>query len=296
MPSRALFEQRVTLRRRYTGETDTVLRPALAAGLRGLTRDDIAQLTAAMDNGAPLAQRLRAAVLPDTVLPRQQELESTIFETLCQATHPDCPENDLIRRFRMVRPHGEYLVLHLSPESVGILVRKLLPSERDDGCPGYPGLRARAFRRHVELYFADGAPGVAVQLAQVHWGLWREVSEGCRWLGNDTEPLTPDEERAMEVRRTSTGATRLGSALLRRLGLFPRLPLAVVGRDVCHVDWRGEPSCAELAELLTHPVAGIGAAGHRRAADHEVVDAEQGRIVLRGPGRTCGAQPTPAVR
>lgn len=245
-----------------------------------------------MDDGTPLPTRLRATVLPDAVLPRQQELESAIFETLCQVTHLDYPENDLIRRFRMVRPHGEYLVLHLSPEAVGMLVHKLLPSGDD----GYPGLRVRAFRRHVELYFADGAPGVAVQLAQVHWGLWREVSEGCRWLGNDTEPLTPDEERAMEVRRRSAGTASLGSALLRRLGLFPRLPLVITGHDVCYVDWRDGLSRSDLAELLTHPVTGIGAAVRGRPADQDVIDTERGRIVLHGPGHTCGAQLAPAAR
>ena len=295
MPNTALFEQLVALRRHYTGETEAAVRPMLAASLRYLTRDDNDQLAAAMDDGMPLPKRLRAAVLPDTALPRQQELESVIFETLCQTTHLDCPENDGIRRFQMVRPHDEYLVLHLSPESMGMLVRKLLPSADGDGFIGYPGLRVRALRRHAELYFADGAPGVAVHLAQVHWGLWCEASEDCRWLGNDSEPLTPDEKRAMALRRMSPGAAKLGSALLRRLGMFRRLPLAITGHDACYVDWREGPSRTELAELLTHPVAGIGATGYRRAADHVVVDGERGRIVLHGPGNTCGAHRT-AVR
>jgi hypothetical protein len=290
MPGRALFERLVTLRRRYTGETESVLRPALAAGLRGLTRDDIALLTAAMNDSTPLPPRLRAAVLPDTVLPRQQELESAIFETICQETHWDWRQEGPIRRFRMARPHGEYLVLHLSPETVGMLVRKLLPSDTD---VGYPGLRVRAFRRHVELYFADGAPGVAVQLAQVHWGLWREVSEGCRWLGNDTEPLTPDEARAMEIRRAAGRTTWLGSALLRRLGLFPTLPLAIAAQDLWYVDWWSAPSRTELADLLTHPVTGVVAVGRRPAAEHDVVDTGRGRIVLRGPEGACDAPPDP---
>ncbi|MEV6606772.1 hypothetical protein [Kutzneria sp. NPDC051319] len=292
----ALFERFVALRHRYTGEPEALLRPALAAGLHSLTRGDIEHLAAAMDDGASLPQRLRAAVLPDTVLPRQQELESAIFETLCQATHLDGPENALHRHFRMVRPHGDYLVVHLSPESVEALVGKLLPSEGDDGYSGYPGLRVRAFRRHAELYFADGAPGVAVHLAQVHWGLWREVSEGRRWLGNDTEPLTPDELRAMEIRRSSAETARLGSALLRRLGMFSGLPLAIMGADLCYVDWRNRPSRGELAELLTHPVAGIGATGYRRVAGHLVVDAAPGRVVLHGPTRHTWRSADPCRR
>lgn len=203
----------------------------------------------------------------------------------------DCVENNLIRRFRMVRPHGDYLVLHLCPESVGMLVRKLLPST-DDGHAGYPGLRARAFRRHAELYFADGAPDVAVHLAQVHWGLWCEASEGCHWSGNDAEPLTAAEMQAMRLRRMSPEAARLGSALLRRLGMFSRLPMAITGHDTCYVDWREGPSRTELAELLTHPVAGIGASGYRQAAENVVVEGMPGRIVLHGPERICGAHPT----
>jgi hypothetical protein len=70
------------------------------------------------------------------------------------------------------------------------------PVETDDGLTGYPGLRACAYRRHVELYLLDSDPAAVVQPAQVFWGLWREVSEG-HWLSNCADPLSPAEQDSL---------------------------------------------------------------------------------------------------
>lgn len=98
----ALFERLLALRRRYTGESEAVARPALLAGFRFLNQYDVGPLLAAMADGVPLPRRLRALVLPDAVLPRQQELESVVFEALGQATNLDHSEDDLIDNLRMV--------------------------------------------------------------------------------------------------------------------------------------------------------------------------------------------------
>ena len=288
----ALFERLVELRRRYTGESETTARHELTAGLRPLSYADLSRLAAAMDDDVPMPGRLRAAVLPDATLLRQQELESAVFEALCQTAHLDRSEDSPAHNSWTVRPHREYLVLYLPPDSTGMLVRKLLPSGKSDEATGYPGLRARTFGRHVELYFADGTPEVAVHLALAHMGRGRA---GHDWLADDMGRLTPADERAAPVSRTSPGTARLGSALLRRLALFSQLPLAVLGHHLCYLDWRGAPSRTELAELLTHPVTGIGATGYLRAANHVVVDAECERLVLRGSGHSGCAQPARAT-
>jgi hypothetical protein len=127
------------------------------------------------------------------------------------------------------------------------------------------------------LYLLDSEPAAVVQLAQVFWGLWREVSEG-RWLSNCADPLSPAEQDALSSRECAPTPALAGSALLRRMGLFTRTPLTITTPEMCYLNWTGSPSQQQIADRLRHPIVGVPTI----ADDRHSITTHAGRIVLRG--------------
>jgi hypothetical protein len=139
----SLVRQLADLRREYTGETDSTLIPAAAAGARQLGRDDRTKIINILDHDyltrlfgvnelPPPPTRIRQLLLADAEDPNQQELESGILTAAGRAVnylHLRRPA-DLrhpAKIFRMVRPHEDELVPHLHPGVLGPLLLELLP-------------------------------------------------------------------------------------------------------------------------------------------------------------------------
>ncbi|GAA0649775.1 hypothetical protein GCM10010174_86610 [Kutzneria viridogrisea] len=249
--STSLIRRLADLRSQYTGETDSAVLPAICHGTTLLTREDRAQVLDALDGDGPLPEHIRRAILPDASTVDQQELEAAVLRAASRAVHLAAnPLTDKV--FRMSRPLPDQLVLHLAPQALRPLVQELLPLETEDGLDGYPCLRARMYRRHVELH----VPGASVHLANVSYTSWQFASEG-RWTGNDADPPTPAELDALAHRDCGRTSPATASALLRRICLFPVQPLVIATPEACYLDWAGEPNHELVRERLDHPLTGV---------------------------------------
>ncbi|WP_025353696.1 hypothetical protein [Kutzneria albida] len=287
MPNRtSLIRRLAELRSSYTGETDSSVLPAISQGGQLLDPDERAQLLSTLAHNwvtralgenslPPLPARIRQAVLPDATTRDQRELESGILAAAGRAVnylHLRRPA-DLLRParvFRMVRSLPGDLVLHIEPPALAPLMLELMPRITADDVLGLPGLRARLHRRHVELYLVDTDPPATVLISNVSYRQWlaamafvesaAPVSGGVRWLGNDVQPLTPQEAEVLASRHRAPGPAHLTSALLRRALVFGDALWFSSWANGCataKVEWPLGPSLPQVASKLIHPVFGL---------------------------------------
>jgi hypothetical protein len=258
MPNRSSLVRRLAeLHRIYTGETDSSLLPVITQSAGGLSLADRVWLLDALGGcqDTPMPPAVGPAVLPDATSTQQQRLEAGILYAAAHANHGPV--------FRMVRPQLDELWLHVHGDALTPLLAVVLPRVTVDGPVGLPGVRIRRHRRHIELYLLDSTTRVllaAVSEARqseslTALGLYGEESVWRNW--RQPHPLTDAELAA-----TSTGhlTAAIGSALLRRVCLFPTVPRVLHSPHapgVCGVDWPEGRSTREVAAALTHPVAGL---------------------------------------
>jgi hypothetical protein len=236
----SLISRMARLRRSYTGETQSTVLPEIRNGLEALNPEDRAQLVGAFTNTfhEPLSLRAKAALIPEAGTPSQQHLEAAVLKASSR--------NAFTQRqvFWMVRPRVN-----------------------DDGLLGIVGLRARVFRRHVELHLLDTDQPATVALAGVAYRRWTEVldmidadradGDPLRWQGKEPQPLCPIE---LELQH-STPHAPVASAVLRRIG----------------------PSTARVMLGLLHQIAGLSAQACEGTDTHLVITVSGAQLLLRGP-------------
>jgi hypothetical protein len=297
MPHRlSLVRKTAYLRRRYTGEADSSLLPAVTHGIQTLSPDERRLLHEILDTGyetrllgedpVPLApQRFRDALLPDATDPVQQLLEAGILSALGQIAPYRWPTTEVVATMpvgRMVRPTrgiGE-TYLHLQRGALAPMMAMLIPRVVDGRLYGLAGLRASMHRRHVELHLADGGKTRKVGLSNTSFRQWaaalafaKEIT-GLGHVADITSRLSATERDAIDAGRVPFPAW-LGSALLRRLRIVGDTFWLIIrhdGPDGIRLDWAGGASAAQVATALVHPL--IGLAGERffvtRMADGSV--------------------------
>src|SRR5690625_4574056 len=173
----------------------------------------------------------------------------------------------------IARPHLTDALTHWMPHS-----------DTDGECHGIPGLRARHRGRHLQLHHLslDAIIHIPASRAQWTWARNRMHATHTR-LG---EPLWAQEPGAVTALERDTIATRrkhfqgpgmrdsirLGSALLRRLGLLTThhakgvsgyadlwrgLPWSRHGGFPVHLEWEREHHVAALAEQLSDAASAV---------------------------------------
>ncbi|AHH94075.1 hypothetical protein KALB_700 [Kutzneria albida DSM 43870] len=232
--------------------------PALVQALDPLGTGDRRLLLDALDEllDVPLSPAVHRAVLPDARTSDQQYLEAGILYAASRVSPAAV--------FRMVRPLGHELWLHIRDEAVTPLLAELLPRVTTNGLGGVPGLRISLYRRHIELYLVDS--DARVLLSGVTYRQWADTLSAFSTCGDvplwgqwkHPHPLT-DTERAAS-RREHVAAAAVSSALLRRISLFttvPRIVHSPFALGACGVDWSEGPSTSEIAGVLMNPVCGL---------------------------------------
>jgi len=276
---RPILAQRIgELRRAYTSETDTTLffaADAIHAALDLTQRTDVTRVLDGDygarllgDPGPAVAPTIRSAVLLDTTTTPQQELETALLLALGRV-HTHYRHNPAMTPravCRMVRPTSEEMILHLSPQTLAVVLAELLPREHDGRLVGLAGLRWRLLRRHVELFLADAGPAVHVSIASTsHRQLTAAMAFATSITGltvspnDEPAPVSELEELAIAFGRVP-GPVPVASALLRRFGLFHRadwLSIYPAGSSCLRFDWGGGVSPAQVAARLAHPIAGL---------------------------------------
>ncbi|QUQ66060.1 hypothetical protein [Kutzneria sp. CA-103260] len=269
------------LRRSYTGETDSSLLPAVAAGLRTLPVGSREKTSKIMNSGfearllgencdPPVTGRIRRAVLADAADSGQQQLEAGILYALGGIAPYQWPETKVVAPMPVcvaVRPavEGGSITMHMRASAATPMITTLLPRVVDGTVRGLAGLRVRIHRRHVELYLADATGSGSVHLANMSVRQWAgmlgyaRMLTGYRWPTYFDEPLT-DPERAAITRGRVPGPGRLASALLRRLRIFGDTVWFTAqpsGLTDIHLTWAGGHTAPHVAVALVHPVAGL---------------------------------------
>ncbi len=282
MPHRlSLVRKSANLRRRYTGETDSSLLPAVTHGIQTLSADERGIFHKILDCGyetrllgedpVPMVnRRFRDALLTDTTDPVQQQLEAGILFALGLIAPYTWPETEAVAPMpvgRMFRPArgAEATVLHLPASSLAPMMAILGPRVVDGRLYGLAGLRASVHRRHVQLHLADGGPARKVPLSGTSFRQWaaalafaKEVT-GLGQVADVGSRLTAAEQAMTGVGRVP-GPTALGSALLRRLRILGAtfwLMIHADGPDGIRLDWAGGTSVAQVAAALVHPLTGL---------------------------------------
>ena len=282
MPHRlSLVHRTAALRRRYTGETDSTLLPAVTHGIQTLSADDRRLFHELLDTGyetrllgedpVPLAtQRFRDALLPDTTDPVQQQLEAGVLFALGLVAPYTWPETEVIAPMpvgRMFRPGRgvEGTALHLPASSLAPMMAMLVPRLVDGRLYGLAGLRASIHRRHIELHLADGDPTSTVALATTSFRLWAATLAFARQIVGreaiiDLDSSLNAAEQALIGAGRVPGPAALGSALLRRLRILGGTFWLIIrgdGPDGIRLDWAGGATAPQVAAALLHPLAGL---------------------------------------
>ena len=266
------------LRRVYTGESDSTLIPAAQAALAALDtahRGDVMDILDS-DFGARLlgdpnptvGPVIRSAVLLDTAVYRQQELETALLLALGRVHTYHGHGSALPQRVvcRMVCPTATGLILQMSTQTLAVLLAELLPRDHDGHLVGLAGLRWRLHRRHLELVLADADPTVHVAVASTSYRQFAAALAFATTAGgfaadphDAPAPLSELEQVAIALDR-SPGPVALASALLRRFGLFRMaswISIEPIGSTCLRIAWAGGSTPAQVAAMLTHPVAGL---------------------------------------
>ena len=266
------------LRRAYTGETDSTLLPAARAALAALDPDQRSHVESIIysdfgarllgDPGPTVDPAIRSAVLLDTAVHRQQELETAILLALGRVHTYRGHGTGVSQRALcpIVRPTSDGLTLHLSPQTLGAVLAELLPRETDGHLVGVSGLRFRLLRRHVDLFLADSESDVRVSISST---TYREFAAALAFATtvngvtqdprDEPSPLSELEQMTITHDRIP-GLLELASPLLRRFGLFQQpdwISLEPIGSTCLRIDWAGGSTPAHVAAMLTHPIAGL---------------------------------------
>lgn len=284
MSRSSLTDQLVDLRRGCTGENLSQAVPAVRAVLHGLPGDRRERVVAALRGEADV----RGLFLPEPATDAQRSLECLVFQAATDAgAHLQLrPPASMVRpahAFRSVEPH-EVPRLHLAEHALGPLLFELLPRHEDVWVAGVAGLRVRRHPRSVELRLVGVE--AAVLLAGVDEQAWqtgmayvRRLIKGRGLADRFAEgPLSPAERDQLAEFPRPSG---LGSALLRRYGLFTRAPWlrSWSQGDAWWLEWPESLGVPRVADWLRHPVVGVprlvetpGAAGGLRLTNgwHEL--------------------------
>jgi hypothetical protein len=277
----SLVRRTAHLRRRYTGETDSSLLPAVTQGIQSLTADERAVFHEILDSGyetrllgedpIPRAtQRYRDALLPDTTDAVQQELEAGILFALGQIAPYRWPTTEVVAPMpvgRIFRPARgvEETILHLPAGVSAPMMAMLVPRVVDGRLHGLAGLRARVHRRHVQLHLADGGPTRKVALSDTSFRQWAaslafaKKATGLGHVADVTSRLNVAERDVIDAGRVPFPAW-LGSALLRRLRILADTFWLIIrrdGPDGIRLDWAGGASAVQVAAALVHPLTGL---------------------------------------
>ncbi|GGP50364.1 hypothetical protein GCM10010185_23220 [Saccharothrix coeruleofusca] len=274
-----MTDQLVDLRRSCTGENLSQAVPAVRAVLHELPDHRRERVVAALRGEADA----RGLFLPEAATEAQRTLECLVFQAATEAGgHLQLrPPASMLRPahpFRAVEPH-EVPRLHLAEHALGPLLFELLPRHEDAWVAGVAGLRVRRHPRSVELRLA-GVPA-AVLLAGVDERAWqvgmdyvRRLIKGRGLSDRFAEGPLSQAERDQLAEFPRPGG--LGSALLRRYGLFTGAPWL---RSWSHgaqwwLEWPESLGVVGVADRLRHPVVGVpglretsGEAGGLRLTD-----------------------------
>jgi hypothetical protein len=160
------------------------------------------------------------------------------------------------------------LILHISTQTLAVLLAELLPREHDGHLAGLAGLRWRLHRRHLALVLADAEPTVHVAVASTSY---RQFAAALAFAfattaagfavdpRDEPAPLSELEQVAIALDRPPVPVA-LVSSLLRRFGLFRMaswISIEPTGSTCLRLDWAGGSTPAQVAAMLTHPIAGL---------------------------------------
>jgi hypothetical protein len=166
----------------------------------------------------------------------------------------------------MVRPTTDGLILHISTQTLAVLLAELLPREHDGHLAGLAGLRWRLHRRHLELVLADAGPTVHVAVASTSYRQFAAALAFATTAAgfaadprDEPAPLSELEQVAIALDQAPVPVA-LASSLLRRFGLFRMaswISIEPTGSTCLRLDWAGGSTPAQVAAMLTHPIAGL---------------------------------------
>lgn len=241
----------------------------MRSGATGESRSTAAQAIAALP--------ARAAIIPEAVQD-QARLETDLLlglRNLISMGPPYDPPLGIARR----TPFRDGLILEIArPHLTDALTLWMPHSDADGEFHGIPGLRARHLGRHLQLHHLSLDATVHIPASRAQWTWARDkVHAAHTGLGEplwDREPgvFTALENDTLGVRRDlfkgpgMQESARLGSALLRRLGLLTThdakgiagyvdvwrgLSWSRHGGFPVHMEWGRAHHVAALAEQLT---------------------------------------------
>jgi hypothetical protein len=211
--TKSLVRQLAEIRKSFTGEATSVARLAVVDMLRHkpLARRQLAEVIHHNADANLLPPEARSLVVPDALRPEQRALETGLYHALSRIG---------FAAIRSARPQFDGLVVGVNDEAATLLLAELLPRQTEYGLVGVPGLRVRAYRRHIDLYLVGTT--ARVTLSTVLYRHWIEV---IALFGHSDErhpaPLTESELAA--IADEDPAAAIVPSALLRRPALFPGL-------------------------------------------------------------------------
>ncbi|MFI9388560.1 hypothetical protein [Kutzneria sp. NPDC052558] len=270
-----------TLRRTYTGESDSTLLPTVTQALHVLSAQERAGMHELLDEGyesrllgeypAPAVNhRFRDALLADTLDVVQQQLEAGMLFALGQIAPYQWPATTVeapMPLCRMIRPQepSEGTIVHLHPGVLAPMMAALTPHVLDGRLRGLAGLRATVHRRHVQLHLADG-PSQLIALSDTSLRQWVAALAFTRKvIGSERLPdldglLTAAERSAIRTGCRVPGPAALASGVFRRLqvlGTTYWLTVRLDGPDGLCLEWAGGRTAVKVAAALVHPLAGL---------------------------------------
>ncbi|MBW4719942.1 hypothetical protein [Saccharothrix obliqua] len=264
MARSSLTERLTDLRRACTGENLSQAAPVVKHLLHDLPDDRRERVVDALNGEADV----RGLFLPDPPSDDQRALECVILQSATDASaHLQLkPPASMLRPahvFRSVEP-SDAPRLHLAEHALGPLLYELLPRHEDRWVAGVAGLRVVRHPRAAELRLLDLDATARVVLAGVDDAAWdvgmkyvRNLLRG-RGLADDfiDGPLTAAERAHLAEHPRPTG---LGSAVLRRYGLFTNAPWlrSLPQGDQWWLEWPASLGVPTIADWLLHPVFGI---------------------------------------
>jgi hypothetical protein len=240
------------LRQRYTGEPHRIARQAITE------LDDPNRL------------------VPAAVSVAQRRLETALLVKVRDAAPSLSTPYHGHQVFQMVSPMPYGLTIELVDDAVVRYIRALLPShEPDDRWYGVPGIRFVPEKNHLRVHLLSRAGDLTdacVILRNItarQWpDIWAKVTdfdypeEEYGYIDPvRAQSLSLGEQACQEKYWQYIGPIGLGSAMLRRCGLFmPAYALDVWtgdGGTVLSVEIEEGPSVYEVVAALRHPTAGL---------------------------------------
>lgn len=267
------------------------------AAATGETHQAAAKAIAALPCGSP--------IIPEAA-PDQAHLETELLLGLRDLNYMG-PPFDVPAAITRRAPTRDGLVLQIARPHLTDALTLWLPYTDPDGeFHGVPGLRARHRGHRIELHLLSHEATVTVPASRAQW-VWARTHVEAVHTHRGTalwarEPASPTAvEHAVLARRRQRFRrphrqdwSRLGSAVLRRLGLVTAhhatgfaghadlwrgLPWARTGASPLHMEWGRPHHVAALAEQLTAPTSPVALpAPLRHSVEH---DAKTSTIQIR---------------